>query len=305
MSTNLFRNPDCSNNFQVKPEFLGVYTPRKWLSTFVELGGLKRDVIREIYTERETKLISFSTVSDLLLRLRKWHQRLPSHLKFESWESVPPFYKRAIIVLQLHYWSTKIILTRPFLLNFLLKGQNLAPSSKIGYVKMAEVSIDAAKRSVGLFQTMIQDGTASALTTFDSTTLLRSITIFMCAYGAFGRSEYKKDADDCVNIARQMEQIGFAKMIVEETPIHLKNLGMSHEPIPYESYIPEDPVNAFWNSQDRDLTSIQHQQALEISFDDQGALDSNFDGLLAFEPDESAHIFYQPQRYPKFNQQWQ
>ena len=289
-----------------------MYTPRKWLSKFVELGDLKRDVIREIYTERQSKLISFSTVSDLLLRLRKWHQTLPVHLKIESWETVPPFYKRAIVVLHLHYWSTKILLTRPFLLNLVIKGPSLTPSSKIGYQKMAEVSIDAARRSVGLFQTMIQDRTISSLTTFDSTTVLRCITIFMCAYVASGKSEYKKDANDCLGIARQMEQIGFAKMIVQEAPIHLQNLGMDYYSVPdyhnqHESYIPDEQTLAnvwtmFATNNDHPL---QHQQAIGIDWDDPGALDSNFDGLLVFEPDESTHMADRPRQFLNFNQQWQ
>lgn len=270
----------------------------------MELGGLKRDVIREIYTERESKLISFSTVSDLLLRLRKWHQKLPAHLKLESWDTAPDYYRRAVTVLHLHYWSTKILLTRPFLLNLVLKRTDLAPSSKIGYEKMAMVSIDAARRSIELFQRMIQDKTISSLTTFDSTSVLRCVTIFMCAFGYYQKPEYKKDANDCVIIARHMEQIGFARMIVAETPIHLQNLGMSYDPAPEyqrESYIPDQRtiIADVWNYP---LTSLQNQQVLDLDFDDTGALDSNFD-VLAFEYlEESTNVFNPPQPYADFNQ---
>ncbi|KAF2627079.1 hypothetical protein BU25DRAFT_440291 [Macroventuria anomochaeta] len=292
----------------VKPEFLGLFTPTKWLTTFTELGGLKRNVIREIYTERESKLISFSTVSDLLLRLRKWHSKLPVHLRLDSWNAAPDFHRRAITVLHLHYWSTKILLTRPFLLNLVLKRADLAPSSKIGYEKMAMVSIDAARRSVELFQRMKEDGTLSALTTFDSTTVLRCITIFMCAFGYYQTPDFKKDANDCITIARHMEQIGFAKMIVEETPIHLHNLGMSYEPVPdypQESYIPGEQTFADTMWHNLQLTSLQNQQSLRLDFDDNGALESN-EYLLAFDPEEYTNpVFQRPQQYSNFNQHWQ
>lgn len=272
----------------------------------MELGGLKRDVIREIYTERESKLISFSTVSDLLLRLRKWHSKLPPHLKLESYETAPEFYRRAITVLHLHYWSTKILLTRPFLLNLVLKRTELAPSSKIAYEKIAMVSVDAARRSVSLFQGMTRDHTISSLTTFDSTAVLRCITIFMCAFGYYQTPDFKQDANDCIEIAKNMEQIGFAKMIVAETPLHIKNLGMSVEPVPeysQESYIPdEQTIRDVWHIQQ--LTSLQNQQGLFLDVDDPDALDTN-SYHLAYEMDEYANVFRLPQHYPGFNQQWQ
>lgn len=263
---------------------MGLHTPREWLSTFVELSNLKRDVIREIYTERESKLISFSTVSEKLLLLRKWYRLLPAHLRLDTWATTPAYYKRAIMVLHLHYWSTKILLTRPFLLNLVLRRAELPPDSTIGYLKMARVSIDAARKSVELFQTMLQDGTLSSLTTFDSTTVLRCITIFMCAFGYFQTPEYAADAHTCIEIARSMDQIGFARMIVMETPWHLRNLGMHYvpaQPMPdftQENYVADEQTIAdMWHTSA--LTSLQTQQALGMDFDDWGALDKDSNPL--------------------------
>lgn len=279
-----------------------------------------------MYTERkndgeEPQKISFSTVSHLLGKLREWHQGLPIHLKQESYRTAPEFYRRAITVLQLHYWSTKILLTRPFLLNLVLNSTRIPSDNKVGYEKMANVSIDAARRSVELFQQMVEDQTISSLTTFDSTAILRCVTIFMCASGYYrtpdpGRNandhvaiaeQMKKYANDCVAIARQMEQIGFAKMIVKETPIHLDALGMSLEPIQdylQKSFLPDEhtPPDPSFNLA---LTSLQNQQMMGIEFDDPGALDSNT-FLLPFEPESEYPYMYQPhQQYQGYDRQWQ
>lgn len=314
---------------QVKPEFLGIYTPRKWLSTFHDLGEWKRHIIRTMYTERksegeESQKISFSTVSHLLGKLKEWHQGLPIHLRQESYRTAPEFYRRAIIVLHLHYWSTKILLTRPFLLNLVLNSQRIPSDNKIGYEKMAKVSVEAARRSLELFQQMVDDHTISSLTTFDSTAVLRCITIFMCAFGYYRipgpgpdaseraaiAEQMKQSANDCVAIARQMEQIGFAKMIVQETPIHLEALGMQMQPARHslhKSFRPDGhttPEPSF----NLDLTSLQNQQMMGIDFDDPGAL-NNDTFLVAFEPESEYSYMYQPhQQYHDYNQhhqQWQ
>ncbi|KAF1926761.1 uncharacterized protein M421DRAFT_206124 [Didymella exigua CBS 183.55] len=313
----------------MKPEILGIYTPRKWLSTFHDLGEWKRHIIRTMYTERkndgeESQKISFSTVSHLLGKLREWYQGLPIHLKQESYRIAPEFYRRAIMVLHLHYWSTKILLTRPFLLNLVLNNQRIPSENKIGYEKMANVSVDAAQRSVELFQQMVDDHTISSLTTFDSTAVLRCITIFMCAFGYFRTTgpgqnaservavakQMKECANDCVVIARKMEQIGFAKMIVKETPIHLEALGMGMESTRQylnasdtpDGHTPPGP------SFNLDLTSLQNQQMMGIEFDDPGAL-NNDTFLVAFEPESDYTNLYQPhqqyQDHSQQHQQWQ
>ena len=231
---------------------------------------------------------------------------MPTHLRLESLDLTWPeitLDKRAIIVLHLHYWSTLILLTRPFLLNFVLKRAELAPNNKMGYSKMAEVSIKAAQNSVELFQRMVRDRTLSSLTTFDSTTLLRCVTIFMCAFGYTQNPEYKKDANNCIMIAQSMEQVGFAKMITTETPIHLQNLGMSYvtpSDFSHESFMSNQKTIAeMWNNYQ--VTSLQVQQTLDLDFDDFGALEPNAN-ILAFEHlDEPSNVLHPSQQFPDFD----
>lgn len=211
-------------------------------------------------------------------------------------------------MLHLHYWSTRILLTRPFLLNLVLKRDELDSRTKIAYEKLAKETLAAAARSVELFQRMVQDHTISSLTTFDSTTLLRCITIFMCAFGYYRTLELKQYADNCVKIAQSMEMIGFAKMISQETPQHIEALGMSldHEPsISQESYMADEKVEGGdkWHMQQ--WTALQNQQAFSLDIDDNGIFDPNSD-LIAYE--ENGHgytnVFQPQQSYTEFNPQW-
>ncbi|KAF3000942.1 hypothetical protein E8E13_008934 [Curvularia kusanoi] len=217
----------------VKTEFLGIYTPRKWLSAYLELSNLKRGVIHKM--------------------------------------------------------------------------------TKIAYERLAKETLAAAGRSVELFKRMVQDRTISSLTTFDSTALLRCITISMCAFGYYKTFELKQLADDCMKIAQSMERIGFAKMINQETPQHIEALGMSLErnltispqsnsPL---SYMPREPSPSdTWHMQQ--VTALQNQQAFSLDIDDNGIFDPNSD-LIAYE--ENGHgysnVFQPQQMYPEFNPRWQ
>lgn len=237
----------------------------------------------------------------MLLRLRKWHDNLPHHLKLESYATVPEFHRRAIIVLHLQYWSTKILITRPFLLYLMLKRAELDQNSKLAHEKMAMAAIGAARQSVALFQGMLRDRTISSLTTFDSTTVLRCITIFMCAFGYYQTSDFKRDANDCVEIARNMEQIGFARMIVAEMPLHIQSLGMGLMPepnFPLESHMDGEAIT--WHTQQ--LTSLQNQQVLYLVNDDPDALDPASHHLAT---DELPDVFFLQSQYPRYGEEWQ
>lgn len=243
----------------------------------------------------------------MLLRLRKWHDNLPPHLKLEAYETAPEFHRRAIIMLHLHYWGTKILITRPFLLYLVLKCAELDQNSKIAHEKMAAIAVGAARQSVALFHIMLRDRTISSLTTFDSTTVLRCITIFMCAFGYYRNADlkqandFKQDANDCVDIAKSMEQIGFARMIVAETPLHIQNLGMGLQPehsFPLETHMDEQAMT--WHTQQ--LTSLQNQQVLYLVNDDPDALDPSSHHLAT---DELPDVFFLQRQYPNYTPHWQ
>jgi hypothetical protein len=217
---------NCSNFLQIL--YPGLHTPLAWQATSVSLCRLKREIIQAVYTERHANSISFSTVSNSLLLLQKWYRQMPAHLKYEV--PAPPTHKRAVAVLHLHYWSTTILLTRPFLLYLVIKNNALVSSKKVWFERMGKICIDAAQKSIAILQQMADDTTISSLTAFDSTCILRLIMIFILAYAHTRLPQYSSHIETCMRLTRGMEQIGFTKMVTEETPGRLADLGISEEP---------------------------------------------------------------------------
>jgi hypothetical protein len=153
---------------------------------------------------------------------------MPAHLKYDV--PAPPTHKRAVAVLHLQYWGTTILLTRPFLLYLVIKHSTLVSSKKIWFERMGKICIDAAQKSITILQQMAEDGTLSSLTAFDSTCMLRLIIIFILAWAHTRTPQYSSHIETCMRLARGMEQIGFTKMVTEETPGRLADLDMRDEP---------------------------------------------------------------------------
>ncbi|KAH7089813.1 aldehyde dehydrogenase-like protein [Paraphoma chrysanthemicola] len=264
----------------------GLHTPLAWQATSVSLCRLKREIIQNVYTERSANSISFSTVSNSLLLLQKWYKQMPAHLKYDV--PAPPTHKRAVAVLHLHYWSTTILLTRPFLLYLVMKYSALVSSKKIWFERMGKICIDAAQKSIAIMQQMADAGTLSSLTAFDSTCILRLMMIFILAFAHTRSSQYSAHIATCMKLVKGMEQIGFSKMVTEETPSRLEDLGISVEPqsSPAEAqgdvHLDDQMIAQLWGNWDPNfMTPLQTQQSLDITFDDSAAFDINSE-ILAF-----------------------
>ncbi|KAF2198128.1 hypothetical protein GQ43DRAFT_474818 [Delitschia confertaspora ATCC 74209] len=258
----------------------GIFTPLWWLSTSVILSRLKREIIQAVYQERSshTKTISFSGISILLSSLRKWHQTIPSHLKLDV--PVPPSQKRAIAVLHLQYWNATILLCRPFLLYLVLKTESIASGKMPWFEDMGNICIDAALNSLKILQQMAADATLSSLTAFDSTCILRVVMIFILAYARTHLCQYQTHLEKCVQLFRGMEQVGFAKIVAEETPIRLADLGVLKEGDEGSEsgvagvLLDDDLIAQLWGGLDSTfMTPLHGGESLGLAFDDTGAFD--------------------------------
>ena len=83
---------------------------------------------------------------------------------------------------------------------------------------MGKTCIDAAQKSVTILTQMSSTGTLSSLTAFDSTCILRLIIIFILAYSHTRLSQYSEQIWSLMKLINGMEQIGFTKMVSQETP---------------------------------------------------------------------------------------
>lgn len=273
----------------------GLHTPLGWLDTSVSLCRLKREIIQSLYTARSANSISFSTISNSLLLLQKWYRQMPAHLKHGT--PAPPTHKRAVAILHLHYWSTIILLTRPFLLYLVIKYSTLADSKKIWFERMGKTCIDAAQKSIAILQEMAANGTLSSLTAFDSTCILRLIMIFVLAYAHTRNRQYSDHIEKLIALCRGMEQVGFAKMVTEETPDRLADLGIpesSQQASGDENgpvQLDDEMIAQLWGNWDPNfMTPLQTQQSLDLTFDDAGAFDMNSEILAFTNLDESIVI---------------
>ncbi|KAH5036335.1 hypothetical protein HBI62_036200 [Parastagonospora nodorum] len=294
----------------------GLHTPLGWQDTSVSLCRLKREITQAVYTERLANSISFSTVSNSLLLLQKWYRQMPAHLKYDV--PAPPTHKRAVACLHLQYWSAIILLTRPFILYLVIKSKALPPSKKIWFERMGKICIDAAQKSIAILQHMSDDATLSSLTAFDSTCILRLIVIFLLSYAHTRTPQYSNHIVTCMRLIRGMEQIGFTKMVTEETPGRLVDCGVPetvqvavgipagmpagmHAPneIPQpqgDVHLDDQMIAQLWGNYDSNfMTPLQSQQSLDITFDDAGAFDANSEILAFTNLDDS--IIIDPMQY--------
>ncbi|ORY17943.1 aldehyde dehydrogenase [Clohesyomyces aquaticus] len=268
----------------------GMHTPLSWLSTSVELCRLKRDIVQAVYPERSssTKTVSLSTISALLLSLQKWLQLIPPHLKHDV--PAPPTQKRAVASLHLHYWSSTILLCRPFLLYLVLNRNELSPTKKIWFERMGKTCIDAAQKSIGILHQMANDNTLSSLTAFDSTCILRAIMIFILAYAHTKLQCYRSNIETGLMLLRRMEQVGFCKIVAEETPVRLADLGISEDQKVCNAgvLLDDDLIAQLWGNFDPNfMTPLPSQASLDFAFDDSSSFDLNSEILQFTNLDES------------------
>jgi aldehyde dehydrogenase (NAD+) len=154
---------------------------------------------------------------------------------------------------------------------------------------MGKMCIDAAQKSTAILEQMAIDGTLSSLTAFDSTCILRVIMIFILAYAHTRTPRYSAHIEKLVELSRGMEQIGFTKMVAEETPIRLADLGITGQAQQSNGngdsgtvHLDDQMIAQLWGNWDPNfMTPLQTQQSLDLTFDDSGAYDINSE-LLAF-----------------------
>ncbi|KAF2676268.1 aldehyde dehydrogenase-like protein [Lentithecium fluviatile CBS 122367] len=280
----------------------GMHTPLAWQSTSVSLCRFKREIIQAVYTERSSnsRTISFSTISNLLVSLQKWLQLIPPHLKHDV--PAPPTHKRSVAVLHLQYWGSTILLTRPFLLYLVLRHSTLASSKKIWFERMGKTCIDAAQKSIAILQQMAEDNTLSSLTAFDSTCFLRLVMIFILAYAHTKLPQYRTHIETSINLLRGMEQVGFCKMVTEETPLRLADLGITFTTVDSKDtntgvLLDDDLIAQIWGNFDPNfMTPLQTQQSLDLAFDDNSPFD-----MMEFTSLDDSIVINSSQVYQNFD----
>jgi aldehyde dehydrogenase (NAD+) len=116
---------------------------------------------------------------------------------------------------------------------------------------MGKTCIDAAQKSLAILQQMAEDNVLSSLTAFDSTCILRIIMILILAFGHTKQHHYRTQIEAAIELLRSMPQIGFCKMVTEETPMRLSDLGITDDKVSNAGVLLDDDLIAqLWGNLD-------------------------------------------------------
>jgi aldehyde dehydrogenase (NAD+) len=116
---------------------------------------------------------------------------------------------------------------------------------------MGKTCIDAAQKSLAILQQMASDNVLSSITAFDSTCILRIIMIFILAFGHTKNQHYRTNIEDTLALLTRMHHVGFCKMVAEETPMRLVELGVLRPANDAEvNVIDDDIIAQLWGNLD-------------------------------------------------------
>jgi len=119
-----------------------------------DMCSIIEDVLRHLEQQRE---LDFFSTEDLLQRLSQWSANLPAEIRLSSLGPTFVSSQHSQVIGNIHvaclYYFTTMLLTRPFLIQFLMSRlPNISHQASGGVIsdsqelsKIAQVSIDAAK----------------------------------------------------------------------------------------------------------------------------------------------------------------
>jgi len=144
-----------------------------------------------------------------------------------------------------------MLLTQPFLLYLVLRGERLKSPKKNWFEKLGEICVDAAKNAVVVLKSMAKDQSLSSLVTFDCVCALKIVFMLLLVISKNDLPEYRADIEVCVSLLEGMEQIGFCKTVVDELPSRLAGLGYKREhieaDIKSDTVVQDDPSQLWTN----------------------------------------------------------
>ncbi|RSL82331.1 hypothetical protein CEP51_005252 [Fusarium floridanum] len=236
----------------------GSFTPHDFLGCCVSLAQLTTEIRHKLYNGpiQQGRGLNRCHVDDSLQSLNKWLQDLPPHLDWA--QPVSPRYRRCVALLHLRYWSTVVLVTRPFLLCRLLRGSELVDAGKQEYFDdLAKTCMSAATTSIQILGEMVNQACVSSLVLFDFFLALAVLQVILVASTLFPAEDHRDHVRRCVSILKAIGSYGCPKHLLPETLFELERLGLyndnddqSHdfctEPLQSLSNIP-DPTSEDWN----------------------------------------------------------
>lgn len=204
----------------------GLYTPQGYLEQSVRLAQLTKDIRHKLYTGpiQEGQGLSLSNFEEALKSLETWLHDVPLHLSTTA--PVPDLHRRPVAMLHLRYWSTVMLITRPFLLCNLLRGDELhGTPKKRHFDRLATTCASAASASLDIFEGMAYE-VLSSLVLLDFLYALQVLQVILVASSLYPMVNQQGNAKRCISILKAISAFGFPKHMLPEILLEAQQFGL-------------------------------------------------------------------------------
>lgn len=206
----------------------GSHTPHGYLEQRIRLAQLTKSIRQNLYDgplhggQRLTQM----HFNEATKSLEGWLKDVPPHLHLSI--SVSPLYRRSISILHLRYWSTVMLVTKPFLLCSLLRGNELAGTPKQPtFEKLARTCLSAAESSFHILESMVLHNVVSSLVVADYFFALQALQVLIAAHELYREGSYQDHIRRCLKILLAIGVSGYPKHLLPETLFQLQKYGLS------------------------------------------------------------------------------
>lgn len=227
--------------------------PNGYLEQCIRLAQITQCIRQDLYDGpvHGGQKLSHAHFNDAMMKLQGWLDHVPPHLHLSA--SVSLSYRRAISLLHLRYWSTMMLVTKPFLLCNLLQGIERAETAKQRiFSSLAKTCVSAAESSFEVLESMVLHKVASSLVMADYLFALQALQVIVAACGLYHMDGHQARAKQCLRILLAISVSGYPKHLIPETLFQLQQCGLAEdveetantmlqpsEPFSYSQRIPE------------------------------------------------------------------
>ncbi|KAF5646996.1 uncharacterized protein FTJAE_1827 [Fusarium tjaetaba] len=218
-------NPPLPSEFVVSP---GSHTPNGYLEQCIRLAQITQSIRQNLYDGplHGGQKLSRAHFNDSISALQDWLDHVSPHLHLSP--SVSLSYRRSISLLHLRYWSTMMLVTKPFLLCNLLQGiEHVEAVKQPMFATLAKTCVSAAESSFEILESMVLYKVASSLVMADYLFALQALQVIVAACGLYHMDGHQARAKQCLRILLAISVSGYPKHLIPETLFQLQQCGLA------------------------------------------------------------------------------
>ncbi|KAJ4029350.1 hypothetical protein NW758_013579 [Fusarium oxysporum] len=217
--------PPLPSEFVVSP---GSHTPNGYLEQCIRLTQITQTIRQNLYDGpvHGGQKLSNTHFNDAMAALQSWLDHVPPHLHLSPTVSLS--YRRSISLLHLRYWSTTMLVTKPFLLCNLLQGiEHVETVKQPIFATLAKTCVSAAESTFEILESMVLHKVASSLVMADYLFALQALQVIVAACGLYHMDGHQARAKQCLRILLAISVSGYPKHLIPETLFQLQQCGLA------------------------------------------------------------------------------